>query len=209
MAVLEALKQGMPIDTALVKQTKSISKHRPLRLALIGLMALLTVGAGWYLFATSPTWSDWAADWKMRVSGHFTRTSSADVKERTFVRSSAKTAVTPVGESSSFVLADRERFVAPKATVRVIVPEADAVILPVNAEPKERGSGFGVPGSEEQTRQREERNSGKKVQSDMSQVGKPYSSESENGGGSGAKIEVYDESGQLIKRERVRTGGRL
>lgn len=215
MGVLEALQQGLPINAALVQKTKSARPKRSLRLALIVPAILLAVGVGGYLFISPPPSTRiWISGWKSRISGFFTTSSSADIKEKTIHGKPVKDSKSSAVQPSSTILSHNEAFAAPTASVRVIKPEAEAVMQPVNSEPIDWGSGFGairelpLRGSGEKAQRREDRVERNRVQSEKPAAGKIHNPKPETRSGSGSQIKVYDESGQLIKSERVKAGGK-
>jgi hypothetical protein len=213
MGVLEALKQGMPIDAALVQETSP--KKRFFRLALTGLMILLAVaaGAGWYSLSSSD-FGFRISDLKSRIAALFP--APAEVQEKKPLRRmSSQNPEKPLIQPSALALFPHESSIAPTASIRLVKPKARSVTKPVNSEPRFQVSGFGVQDSGQQVGDGTNRSTIRIPHSAIRDRNNPKSKQSETRTPkpetrnlNNSRIQVYDESGRLIKSEQVKAGGR-
>lgn len=214
MGILEALRQGMPIDTTLVHGVKS-SGRRLLRLALTGVIMILVFAAGWYALSGSDLGTQ-LASWKTNIAGILTTLSSAEIEEKTTTGLPPEN--TPPPEPQPFSLPVSPPAASPPSTasIRAGQPGTEAVMQPVNSEPRTQSSLGKIKGGSKQSKagNREQGvENGKERKTDLKDPNRPARRDIPKSEGSPTRnlnspqIQVYDESGQLIKSERVKAGG--
>lgn len=222
MGILEALKQGMPVDMALVRGAKSSSRHL-LRLALTGAMITFIFAAGWYALSISD-FGTRLADWKTSIVGIFATSSSAVIEEKTATGTPPEDAAPSEPQPPS--LAVSTPAVTPPSTVSVRSgrPHTKAVMQLVNSEPRTQSSLGKTKAKSKEIKvgKREwavvSRKDGK---ADMKSPNPPISQNNPKSATrnpnlesaatqnpSSSLIQVYDESGQLIKSEQIKAGGK-
>lgn len=222
MGILEALKQGMPVDTALVRGAKPSKRHL-LRLALICAMVTSTITAGWYALSISD-FGTRLADWKTSIAGIFTTSSSAEIEERMATGTPPEDAAPPEPQPSSLAISSSAVAPLSTASVRSGRPHTKAVMQLVNSEPRTQSPlGKAKAKSKEIKVGKREwevviRKDGK---ADMKGLNRPISQNNPKSATrnpnlesaatqspSSSLIQVYDESGQLIKSEQIKAGGK-